>query len=334
MESKRRLNNISIYRIIATICVLQFHVFYILYARAIPYEMLLSKGVQGLTAISGFLYSQKFISEPKKFYKNNLIKLIIPAVICILFMLVWDFGFMIANNNFDYMVFFTNRAFGDRLISQADNYYYLAYILGCYLITPLLQRKDFWKYFTIGVVFTAELSVGFFFGNAIIASTYIIGYLIGEKAFKTYTDTDTKYSFGSLATWIVILLASVGLYILANEVKFGDIYVITRLQDVLKNITSMSVGVSSFFLFALIFRFTNKYRGSKLLIYTDKLSFIIYLLNQAFMCGGMNVTLWVEPMWVKTILIYIFTIASSILLEFITSLINKKIINRPKAQIS
>ena len=53
---ERRLNNLSIYRIIATICVLQFHIFYIIYDRSIPYEMLLSKGVQGLPALSGFLY--------------------------------------------------------------------------------------------------------------------------------------------------------------------------------------------------------------------------------------------------------------------------------------
>ena len=80
----KRFNNISLYRIIATLCILQFHIFYILYPRAIPYEMLLSKGVQGLTALSGFLYSQKLITDYKKFFKNNFVKLLIPAAICLL----------------------------------------------------------------------------------------------------------------------------------------------------------------------------------------------------------------------------------------------------------
>ena len=66
----KRFNNISLYRLIATLCILQFHIFYILFARAIPYEMLLSKGVQGLTALSGFLYSQKLITDNIKGEKS------------------------------------------------------------------------------------------------------------------------------------------------------------------------------------------------------------------------------------------------------------------------
>ena len=79
---KKRLNNLSIYRLVATILVLQFHLFFILYSRAIPYEMLLSKGVQGLTALSGFLYSQKIIKDNKKFILTNLKKILVPALVC------------------------------------------------------------------------------------------------------------------------------------------------------------------------------------------------------------------------------------------------------------
>ena len=53
----KRFNNLSIYRIVAALAVLVFHIFYIMIPRAIPYETLLSKFVQGLTALSGFLYS-------------------------------------------------------------------------------------------------------------------------------------------------------------------------------------------------------------------------------------------------------------------------------------
>ena len=78
---KKRFTNLSIYRLIATICVLQFHIFFILYARAIPYETLLSKGVQGLTCLSGFLYSQKVITDNKKFILENFKKVIFPALV-------------------------------------------------------------------------------------------------------------------------------------------------------------------------------------------------------------------------------------------------------------
>ena len=141
--NKKRFDNLSIYRLIATICVLQYHVFFILYARDIPYETMLSKGVQGLTALSGFLYSQKAITDLKKFYLGNLKKIIIPAAVCFLFMAIWNLVAMFIMRDYNYIgLFFGHRAFNDGLLFQPANYYYLGYIFIAYLITPILQRQD------------------------------------------------------------------------------------------------------------------------------------------------------------------------------------------------
>ena len=326
----KRFNNISIYRIIATICVLQFHIFYILYDRAIPWEMLLSKGVQGLTALSGFLYSQKLIADNKKFYLGNLVKLMIPALIVVGFIVTWDVIYMAINNSWDWMMFATHRAYGGRIITQVDNYYYLAYIIVCYLITPVLQRNDKWSVVAVVSVIATEVAVGFFFGPAMIAVTYVAGYYIGKKYFKTYTNPEEKYSFKSLIQWSLILLVSIGCYYLIKTYNFGDSYFLSNLHNLTNNIIATVFGVATLFFGLMIFKPLNKFKGLPLFKYTDKLALIIYLMNQAFMCGAMSITRWVEPMWLVTILIYVFTIASSVLLLFISELVLKSIYNRPK----
>ena len=325
----KRFNNISIYRIVATICILQFHIFYILFPRAIPYEMLLSKGVQGLTALSGFLYSQKLITDKKKFYGTNLLKLIIPALVCLLFMVTWDVIYMAVTKNWSVDAFITHRAYGGRVITQADNYYYLGYIFICYLITPLLQRNDKWSVVTVAAVILAEVLVGFFFGPAMIAVSYIAGYYIGKKWFKTYVDTEQKYSVPHLLAWTGILGVSVGLYILIHTYEFGGFYFLDRTYSLTNNIIVTVFGIATLFFVLMALKWLNKFKGFPPFKYTDKLALIIYLMNQAFMCGAMAVTNYVHEWWSIILLIYVFTIAASVLLLFISDLILKAI-NKPK----
>ena len=183
---KQKFYNLSLYRLIATICVLQFHIFFILYNRAIPFETLLSKGVQGLTAMSGFLYSQKIIKDCKGFYLKSLKKLLIPALVCVSIMALWNLVYMLIAKNYDYIsLFFGHRVWNDGLLFQPANFYYLAYIFGCYLITPLLQKGKTIKIITISTLLIAEIILAFFLGQPIIIIPYLIGYLIGEWRFNS-----------------------------------------------------------------------------------------------------------------------------------------------------
>ena len=292
--------------------------------------MLLSKGVQGLTALSGFLYSQKFITDKKKFYGGNLIKLLVPALICVAFMASWDVIYMAMTNHWDWMMFATNRALDNRVITQADNYYYLAYIIVCYLITPVLQRNDKWSVVAVVGVIAIEVAVGFFFGPAMIAVTYVAGYYIGKKWFKTYTNPEEKYSFKALGLWALILLASVGCKILIETYQFGDSYFLSNLHTLTNNIIVTTFGVATLFFMLMALKPLNKFKGLPIFKYTDKLALIIYLMNQAFMCGAMDVRQWVNSEPFITILIYACTITASVGLLLLSDLVLKTINNRPQ----
>ena len=332
---KKIFTNLSIYRLIATICILQFHVFYLVFARSIPFETLLSKGVQGLTALSGFLYSQKVIKDVKFFYLNNLKKILIPASICILFMALWNLIYMFINQSWDYFALFTSlRPYNNTPLIQIGNFYYLGYIIICYLITPLIQRDDKWKVVGILLGLAFELTLVGIMNSPIIVIPYLVGYFVGKKAFGKYVDNETKYSFARLFIWLGILALSLGLYILNVLVPFSDgTFWIEKLQNTYRNVILTIFGISTFFVVIYIFRFVNKYKEIKLLKYTDKLSLLIYLMNQAFMVGAMNVTLWVEPIWAKFLVVNVITIATSVLLEIANRYLNKWI-KYPKPKLT
>ena len=330
---KKRLNNLSIYRLVATICVLQFHVFFILYNRAILYETLLSKGVQGLTALSGFLYSQKLITDYKKFYLGNLKKILIPGLVCFAIMALWNLIYMFIQQDWNYIgLFFGHRVYNNGLLVQPGNYYYIGYIFLCYLITPLLQRNDKWSVVAVVGTVLIELCVGYFFGPSIIATSYVVGYFVGKKAFSQLTDNEEKFSFSQFILYLGLTAGALGIYILLVEKGFGEgNYGLSHLCDLLKNIMLSTFGIFSFFTFIHALRWTNRLPAIKPLMFTDKLSLIIYLFNQAFMCGAMNVTVWVEPMWAKTLLAYVFTISFSVLANLLYLLI-MKIKIKPRAE--
>ena len=326
---KKRLNSLSIYRLVATICILQFHIFFILYNRAIPYETLLSKGVQGLTALSGFLYSQKLIKDNKSFWLNNLKKIIIPALICFSVMLLWNLIYMFIFQSWNYIgLFFDHRVYNNGLLVQPGNYYYIAYIAVCYLITPVLQRNDKWSLITSLSVIVFEFTLGFFTGASIIILSYVAGYFIGRKSFKQITDIEERYSVKYILIFILITAVSVGGYILLVTFPFNNNYFLSGVYSLLQNIAMTTFGVFSFFLFIYIFRWTNRFNAIKPLSFTDKITLNVYLLNQTFMCGAMNVARWVEAMWLKTLLVYVFTIGFAI----ITYLIYDLIFNRKKKE--
>jgi hypothetical protein len=201
------------------------------------------------------------------------------------------------------------------------------------LITPVLQRNDKWSVVAVVSVIAIEVAVGFFFGPAMIAVTYVIGYYIGKKWFKTFTNPEERFSFKALGLWTLILLASIGAYILIQTYSFGDAYFLKHLHDIVNNTIVTTFGVATLFFMLMVLKPLNKFKGLPLFKYTDKLALIIYLMNQAFMCGAMNITRWVEPMWLVTILIYVFTIISSILLLFISELVLKSINKRPQKVI-
>ena len=313
---KNRLNNLSIYRIIATVAILQFHVFFILYDRDIPYEMLMSKGVQGLTALSGFLYSRKKITDGRAFLLKSSKKLLPPALICIGIMAVWNLVYMLAVGGNYFSLFFDERSYNGALLIQPGNYYYLLYIFICYLLTPYLAKSKRHRVAITAVAVACELALGFFFGTSIILTTYLVGYLVGLGGYERYTDR--RYRLREPLIWMLILTAAFGGYALTVSFPAPSGYILSHLHSLANNICSATFGMSTFFVIAYLAKFTNGERFFSVLKYTDSLCLSVFLLNQTFMCGAMNVAAWVDIRVAQIALVYAFTIFTAVLVNFIT----------------
>lgn len=284
--------------------------------------MFLSKGVQGLTALSGFLYSQKLITDKKKFYVSNLWKLLTPALICLGIMAVWDLAYFFINQAWDsyyYQLWFDHRVFNNGLLVQPGNYYYIAYIFGLYLITPFIQDGSKRSNLIMLGISIAEIVLAFFFGQAIILSCYFLGYVIGKKYFENYTKPN-NYKPNVIIQWTLILLLSIGGYVGSYFLRqIGNLnYIATKSIGILDNLSMTIFGVATFFFISSVLLFANKViKKSFLLTYSDKVCYTVYLLNQSFMCGAMNVTLWSDNLLIKYILVYAFTIGTAIVVYLI-----------------
>ena len=325
----KRFNSLSIYRLIATLCIIQYHVFFVLYNRNIPYETLLSKAVQGLTALSGFLYSQKVISDNKKFLLNNILKIVVPAVLCIGFMAIWNLTYMFINKDWNYFALWTGRrTFDNSWLIQFGNFYYLGYILACYLITPVLKKNNIWSVVVIILSIGFDVTIGYLFGSSFMMIAYIAGYYIGRKWYATYVDKEKKFNIWVLILWIAIVGVCLASYFVLLKHPYGSGLTMWRLHTLTKNVPLTLFGIGSFFLISYIFKFTNKYETFKVLMYTDSICLMMFLMNQCFMVGAMNITVGIEVNWAKFLLVNAVTIATSVLLKLVYDLIRKRFVRK------
>lgn len=325
---KRRFNNFSIYRIIATLLIIEFHISFILSPDAIPYETLLSKAVQGLTALSGFLYAKKELPDRKKFYLGTLKKLILPAIVCFLFVAIWNLVYLVSTGAGDYIaLFFDRREYNGSLLFQTGNFYYLFFIYICYLITPLLKNARS-KIPTVITVVAAELLISFFSGFSIIISAYLVGYLVGERWGSDYTDN--VYRPSAIILPSLIFLLSLGIYALTVHFDIGESYFPAHIEKLLENLTASAVGTSSFFLVCWILKPLNSFNCQPFLQYTDRLMLSVFLFNQAFICGATDVTEFTDLAWLKPILVFAFTIGAAILTDAVANLLPSILIRSDK----
>ena len=326
METNKRYINLSLFRIIAAFAIIQFHIFYILYPNMVDGAYLLSKFLQGFMTLSGFLYSQRVIENKKEFYKKNFKKILIPAIACATFILLWDVGYILITKTFDFTLVFTSCKPSDGgLLIQLGNYYYIFYLLFCYLITPFLQFNNNLRKIIIISIISIEVIASFITnGFPVLITCYIVGYFIGKNRFDFYVNPKSGEGIETLIKWIFIgFLAyyfSRHPLIIATRNAFLD----AHLSLMIFNVSSAIFGMSIFFIIIYILRGLNAYRSGKSFLISDGLTFYIYLLNQAFMIGATNVSNYADAMELKTLLVFLFTIFFATIIYVINAIFLKK----------
>lgn len=152
-------------------------------------------GVQISFFMSGYLYSNKRIEDKSIWLKNRILKILKPYWICLIIILS-----VICTLNRDGLsvlkvsaAFAGIQGFGSVfLIEGLGQYWFISYILLCYLITPFVLKKIDRKFqgrhcwiwlgvaMLIGQIITIPLALFFQFKAAYIF-TYITGYCYGAR---------------------------------------------------------------------------------------------------------------------------------------------------------
>lgn len=321
----KRFNNLSLYRLIATILVFIFHLFYLVPNYDNQYTLLLSAGVQGLLALSGMLYSQKEITDKKEFYKNNLVKILVPAAISIILILIWNVvNYLIAPYKFDnnfLTTFYSFRPANGELQIQIGNFWFIPAILGCYLITPCLQKAtstdklNFSKIFLV-IVVVAELilTISFYLTNAFIA--YILGYLLGRKSFEKHVNPNSEGKINRMLFYLFLMVMSFTIYYFSIESGYlsSEILGIKLLARTLKRYSCSFFGIFSFLFLIMISINLNKLKDQPgLLKFSDKHAYAFYLFNQTFFVGAMNVSGMANMLVIQGVIVSHFVLIYAIL---------------------
>ena len=308
MLAKKRYNNLSLYRIVAAILVLQFHIFFVCYPESIPGSIYLSKFVQGLTALSGFLLSQKVIYDVKSFYSDKFRRSLIPALLIILSITIWNFIWMFISKDYNFFNHFVGyRAYNGRLLIQFGNYYYIFYILFCYLITPLLQKSKIGGIFIFIIVALVETSVSRWIEPLYIVSAYILGYYIGKFTFNSFIG---KYRWTDLIHFAICITAT-ALTIVYSIILSSMTH--TRIILIGVNALYALFGVFSMLTFLMLFKFFNNLPEIRI----DKLSYTFFLFNQIFMVGATDITKVLNSPFEMNVVVLLFVTVFSIIFYYI-----------------
>lgn len=326
---KERYVNISLYRIIAVLLVVLFHIFFINSLEKTSSYIYLSKFVQGLSALSGFLLSQKIVKKVGKFYLSKLMRVAFPALLVLLFILLSNILYMLIMNNYDFAsTFIGYRAYNGGLLIQPGNFYYILYIMGCYLITPLLQKKNWISIVIVILIVASETVVAIKIDPLYIITSFIIGYYIGVFSFKHYINKD--YTLSDIPRSIIIgLIFVVSLFF---SIYLSNNHISLKMPHIYLNIAYSLFGISSLFLFLILTKWINYKREFKFFKFTDSISYYIFLFNQTFLVGATNLTVFTQNFGINILIIFASSIAASILLYYFEKLtfgkIKEKILKR------
>lgn len=243
-------------------------------------------GVQMFFCISGFLYAKKQITSPIDFICKNFKKILIPYYCFLIPIIILYFVF--ARDSISIHAAFS-ALLCSNTITGIKHLWFIAYILFCYILTPLLQaftdkmRKTKW-YIYLGILFGLLMCgqlLSRYFGSFFMFSRifcYLFGYF--SSVFLQEYKSKLFIFFTGTVTFIAISLNAVRIYC-----KYIASYNPDSSFELFEQYSHSFFGIS----IVLIFLITVKnIKKNKLLELSDKFSFYIYIVHQLFILSPFN----------------------------------------------
>lgn len=319
MEIKQKQYGLSMVRLIAMISIIMCHILQYIGNMACYY---LNVGVYLFLFISGYLYGTKEIHDVITFYKKRLIRILVPYYLMLSVIIIVN---LLQGETMTIKALLSSALclqwYGET-VPNCGHLWYISCILFCYLITPILQwiaqqnkkssllKKSFLLAFSI-----LMLQIIYSLGGMKQATTsilpYILGYFISVN--KNKLRSYGRYSF-------IGLIASLGLFcVMYASEALGYFDIPNLVLDYYKSV--VAVAVSVFF----IQRSFENTRIQKMLDFSDKYSYGIYLTHHIFILGSLSV-MSLTPYWQMNVAIaFSVAIITGLLLIWLSDKITNRL---------
>ncbi len=317
---------ISIYRVFAMLCILACH---ITQSYAFDIAFMLNGAVYAFLLISGILLGSKTYDNFKNFFKERLIRILVPYYILLL---VYVVLYLCLSNPLNIKllanVFCLQWFVGG--IAETGHLWYITCILLCYLIVPILQKITavasppkwiFWACMLVllagSFVLTKVTPINFMF-----PAIFVWGYTYT----RLYRDMDDRQVDFYEISFIVVGFVSIVCRIVFEFVmkinipaSIGDLteilFCVALLLTVKMLIKQQENGIKW------------KFRGG-VLLFLDSISYEVYLIHHVFILGVLSVMRLTNFFVLNILLAVVLTIVFAYILHLLSNLIVRKLLKK------
>lgn len=247
----------------------------------------LNVGVQVFFIISGYLYGSKSIDEPILWLKKRFVKILTPYYIFLTLAIV---GYLIISPDMIGVGNLVSSYLVVGTIKGISHLWFVSYILFCYIITPYLAAiRDYLsskrKLYTfcsiaviVGIYSIIEILIDGHFRPGMIGC-YILGFytavlvkLTGERSLR-------------ICFWVSLLPTIISNY------AYCHLHYIQGLdmKGMLIHITDYSHALLGYSITMMLMLLFKKIKESRILEYSDKYSYEIYLVHQLFILSPLTI---------------------------------------------
>ena len=358
----QKLNNVSLLRVVAMICIFLCHVALMAPVMDSPYWYFpLHFGVQIFMFVSGYLYGRKNVKSYKDHIKQRFTVLLVPYYI---FIFVLFTAYAIYNISLITLPTFIQGIFCVNILGHEgainiNHFWYLFYALVSYVFIPWLialrnhtqgvadlsKTKVFLIYALIVFLVLLELFVALFTLGQVAFTCLIVGFFFGAKRDKKESEQE-KNDFRVLS-WkrdklkiclyaLAFIVFSVIFYFTVSDRLY--LSTIPVLDNLVTKYSTAIVGVTFSVLFLTAFKFMNSKKLIEPFPFLDGISYYFYITHQVFVVFNdvaYTSLIFITPyLWLNIIIAFAAALISAIILKLVSqpiiNLIKNKLLNPKK----
>lgn len=289
----------------------------------------LNVGVQVFFIISGYLYGNKSVSSPGSWLKKRFVKILTPYYI---FLILAIAGYIFVSPEMLSLTKIISSFFVVGTIKGISHLWFVSYILFCYIITPYLaairdylsNKNMLYSFSSIvvlgGIYSIIEILINGHFRPGMVGC-YILGYYtamfvkrIGEK-------------FLHICFWMSLIPTIISNYVYCHLHYIQGL----EMKGMLVHITDYShafLGYSITLLLMLLFKKINE---SRILDFSDKYSYEIYLVHQLFILSPLTLLSLCNSRVINITITFLTILVAGVILNYINNAVQSRLYIRSKS---